>query len=166
VNRCRTLRGFKIAHASLGRKIRDAQTRCKALEKKRASLPQRVPVQQAVGGEVIRLAAERQHLTNLLKMVAYQAESDLVRLIQPHYSRTEDEGRTLIQALLASAADIEVSETELRVLLTPLSSAHRTRALAALCAELNAAPTTFPGTKLVLRFGVVPSQKRKKEDNL
>ena len=160
----RTMRGFKIAHASLGRQLRDAEQRCQALEKKRASLPRRVPVEQAVGGEVVRLAAERHHLTNLLKMVAYQAESDLLRLVQPHYRRTEDEGRTLLQSALASAADIEVSETELRVLVAPLSSAHRTRALAALCNEINAVTTTFPGTKLVLRFGVAPDQKHLKAD--
>ena len=127
----RTLRGFKRVHAGLGRKLREAVQRCKALEKKRACVPQRVPVAQVVEGEVVRLAAERQHLANLIKMVAYQAESDLVRLIAPHYRRAEDEGRTLIQTALAASADLEVGETELRVMLTPLSSPHRTRALAA-----------------------------------
>ena len=150
-----TLRGFKRAHAKLGRQLREALQRCKALEKKRAAVPQRVPVAQVVDAAVVRLAAERQHLASLLKMVAYQAESDLVSLIRPHYRRTEDEGRTLIQSALASAADMEVGETELRVRLMPLSSPHRTRALAALCDQLNAVPTTFPGTKLVLRYSVL-----------
>ena len=162
----RTLRGFKRAHAALGRQLRDALQRCKALQKKRAAVPQRVPVAQVVDGEVVRLATERQHLTSLLKMVAYQAESDLLSLIRPHYRRTEDEGRTLIQTALAAAADIEVGETELRVKLTPLSSAHRTRALAALCDQLNAVPTRFPGTKLVLRYSVLSAQKPRKADTL
>ena len=34
---------------------------------------------------VVKLAPERKHLTNLIKMVAYQAESDLLRLVAPHY---------------------------------------------------------------------------------
>ena len=46
---------------------------------------------------VVKLAPERKHLTNLIKMVAYQAESDLLRSVAPHYRRVEDEGRTLIQ---------------------------------------------------------------------
>jgi len=162
--RRRTMRGFKIAHAPLARKLRDAQMRCTRLEKKRAALPRRVPVEKALHGEVVRLSAERKHFSNLLKMVAYQAESDLVRLVQPHYRRAEDEGRTLVPSILASSADLEVSETELRVLVTPLSPAHRTRALAALCAQLNATPTTFPGTKLLLRFGVAQPQNRQKAD--
>jgi hypothetical protein len=102
----------------------------------------------------VRLAPERQHLASLLKMVAYQAESDLVRLVVPHYSRVDDEGRTLVQNALASSADIEVDAHELRVRLTPLSSPHRTAAIAALAEELNAAAVAFPGTRLRLRFSV------------
>jgi len=87
-------------------------------------------------------------------MVAYQAESDLARRVGRHYRRAEDEGRTLVQSALASAADIAVTNDELRVTLAPLSSPHRSRAVAALCEELNDARACFPGTKLRLRYGV------------
>jgi transposase len=149
-----TMRGFKIAHGKLGHKILAAMKHCRELEIQRAAVPRRLPVGQVISGPVVKLATERMHLSSLLKMVAYQVESDLLRLIAPHYKRAEDEGRTLIQSVLASAADIEVSETELRVLVAPLSSPHRTRVLATLCGELNAKATTFPGTNLILRFDV------------
>jgi transposase len=149
-----SMRGFKIANANLGRKLRNALGLCQTLEKKRAAIPKRIPVGQVAEGQVVRLAAERQHLTNLVKMVAYQAESDLVRLLAPHYRRAEDEGRTLLQSALSSAADISVTTTELRVTLAPLSSPHRSRAIAALCDQLNAKPVRFPGSNLVLRFAV------------
>jgi hypothetical protein len=42
------------------------------------------PVGEVVDVDVVQLAAERKHLTNVLKMIAYQAESDLVRRITPH----------------------------------------------------------------------------------
>jgi transposase len=147
-----TMRGFKIAHGKLGKQILAAVQRCRDLELQRAAVPRRLPVGQVVAGPVVKLAAERQHLTSLLKMVAYQAESDLFRLITPHYKRAEEEGRTLVQSMLASAADIEVRETELRVRLAPLSSPHRTRVLATLCDELNASATAFPGTNLTLHY--------------
>jgi len=126
---------------------------------KRAPLPARVPVQPAVAGEIVRLAPERQHLINLLKMVAYQAESDLVSLIQPHYRRAHQEGRTLIQSAFASAADLQVTDRELRVRLQPLSSPHRSRAIAALCDELNRSPILFPGSRLRLHFSVSSQPK-------
>lgn len=149
-----TMRGFKIAHGQLAQAIRAATQRARALEKQRARIPRRIPVGQRTGGQIIKLATERKHLTNLLKMVAYQAESDLCRALAPHYQRHEAEGRTLMQTALASAADIEVTDTELRLTLTPLSSAHRTRAIAAVCQELNATTTLFPGTHLRLRYAV------------
>lgn len=78
----------------------------------------------------------------------------LLQTLGEHYRRAEDEGRTLVQTALASAADLVVTDTELRVVLAPMSSAHRTRAVAALCQEINAGATTFPGSKLRLRFSV------------
>ena len=153
-SRRRTMRGFKIANSRLAQRIRDAMKRVATLEKRRARVPSRVPVQEVVEGDVIKLAVERKHLTDLLKMVAYQAEGDLLRRLAPHYRRSEDEGRTLIQNALASPGDIAVTETELRVSLQPLSSPHRTHALAALCEQLNETRTRFPGSRLCLHFTV------------
>jgi hypothetical protein len=70
-------------------------------------------------------------------MVAYQIESELAGQIRPHYAGAENEGRTLIQTALQSAAAIEPIENELLVTLKPLSSPHRSKALAALCEILN-----------------------------
>ncbi len=149
-----TMRGFKIAHGTLAARLRTAFARLTALEQARAATPPRVPVREVVQTDVVKLAPERKLLTNLLKMVAYQAESDLVHRLAPHYKRTTDEGRTLIQTALASSADLEVAGDELRVSIAPLSSPHRTRAIAALCDELNTRPVRFPGSQLRLRYGI------------
>jgi hypothetical protein len=152
--RRRTMRGFKIAYGKLGQKIWAAWQRVLQLEKRRAAVPRRVPVREAIDKPVVKLAPERKHLTNLIKMVAYQAESDLLRLVAPHYRRADDEGRTLIQAALASAADLNVTRRELRVTLVPQSSPHRTRAIAALCEELNRKKAFFPGSSLRLNYAI------------
>lgn len=150
----RTMRGFKTAHGKLGQKIWSAWQRIEKLEKRRAAIPRRVPVQSVLDQPVVKLAPERKHLTNLIKMLAYQAESDLLRLVAPHYRRAGQEGRTLLQSALASAADFQVTQTELRVTLAPQSSPHRTRAIAALCEELNQTKTLFPGSKLRLHYAI------------
>jgi transposase len=149
-----TMRGFKTAQGKLGKKISDAMLRIEQLEKRRNQVPRRVPVQAVRQEPVVKLAPERKHLTNLIKMVAYQAESYLLRLVAPHYSRADDEGRTLLQAAMASAADLQVTQSELRVTLAPQSSPHRTRAIAALCDLLNQDKTTFPGSKLTMHFTI------------
>jgi hypothetical protein len=153
----RTMRGFKIAASATGRAIAAAERRVAGIARRRAKMPLRVPVSEVVKGEVVRLSTERKHLTNCLKMVAYQAEGELTHLIARHYRRVEDEGRTLVQAALSSAADLFVTETELRVVLAPMSSPHRTRAVAALCEELNAKAAVFPGSKLRLHYGIKES---------
>jgi hypothetical protein len=153
-NQRRTMRGFKIAQGPLGQKIWSAWQRILQLEKRRAAVPRRVPVQAVTEEPVVKLAPERKHLTNLIKMVAYQAESDLLRLVAPHYRRTSDEGRTLIQSALASAADLQVTRTELLVTVAAQSSPHRTRAIAALCNELNLTKIIFPGSRLRLRYAI------------
>ncbi len=149
-----TMRGFKIAYGQLGQKIWNAMEHVEMLEKRRTAAPRRVPVQTVSNDQVVKLAPERKHLTNLIKMVAYQAESDLLRKVASHYRRADEEGRTLIQSALMSPADIEVTEKELRVTLAPLSSPHRTRVIAALCEELNQTATMFPGSHLCLRYAV------------
>jgi len=149
-----TMRGFKIAQATLSQKLDKAWQRVLQLEQRRAAVPRRVPVQSLTQDPVVKLAPERKHLTNLIKMVAYQAESELLRLVAPHYRRVEDEGRTLIQSALAGAADLQVTRTELRVTLAPLSSAHRSRAVEALCQKLNLTNTLYPGSQLRLRYAI------------
>ena len=150
----RSMRGFKIAYSQLGQSITRAMEQVLLCQKKRDALPRRIPLQRLPGDPVMKLAPERKHLTNLLKMVAYQAESDLLRAVAPHYRRADDEGRTLIQSALASAADLEVTGTELRITLAPLSSPHRTRAIAALCDQLNQSATLFPGSQLRFHYAV------------
>jgi hypothetical protein len=150
----RTMRGFKTAHGKLGQKIWSAWQQVEQLARRRAAIPKRVPVQTVTQEPVVKLAPERKHLTNLIKMVAYQAESDLLRLAASHYRRADEEGRTLIQSALASAADIEVTTKELRITLAAQSSPHRTRAVAKLCDELNQCRTNFPGSRLRLHYAM------------
>lgn len=157
-----TMRGFKIALSGMGKRVKVALERLSRLRARRAKLPARIPVKQVTQGAVIKLATERKHLTNLLKMVAYQVESDLVQTIRPWYTRADQEGRTLVQSMLASAGDIRVTDAELRVALAPLSSSHKTRVLARLCEALDRSGVVFPGTRLRLRFAVKPGPQAEK----
>ena len=91
-------------------------------------------------------------------MTAYQVETELLGLLGNHYSRTDDEGRTLLQAAFQSTARIEVRERELYVELAPQSSPHRSEAIRRLCADLNALGMKFPGTHLRLSLTVQPHE--------
>ena len=154
-----TMRGFKIANARLGKQLRKALTHLTRLLKKRRDIPKRVEVRELSEQAMVKLATERKHLTDIIKMVAYQAESELIALMRPHYARIDDEGRTLLHELFATAGDISVSNSELQITLAPLSSPHRTLAAQALCDILNKTATVFPGSSQRMRFAVQPPRR-------
>jgi hypothetical protein len=144
-----TMRGFKIAHAELREQLRAATARVSRLEQKLEKLPKRVP---ACDLKVLKKG--KRYVVDAIKMAAYQIETELVEMLREHYPRTEDEGRTFLQAAFQSCGRLEVGATELRVTLATQSSPHRSRALAALCEKLNALGTCFPGTNLRLHLAV------------
>jgi transposase len=154
-----SMRDFKTAHGALGKKLRAARDRAAKLLKQRRALPPRVEVRDLAEHAVVKLASERKHLTNIIKMVAYQAESDLLSLLTPHYHRAQEEGRTLLHEIFAAAGDLRVSNTELHITLAPLGSPHRTRAAQALCDILDKTTTIFPGSQLRMRFAVHPAPR-------
>jgi transposase len=151
-----TMRGFKVAHGRLGKQLRTARARVAQLFEQRRDVPKRIEIRDLNEQAVVKLATERKHLTDIIKMVAYQAESDLIALLRPHYARVDQEGRTLLHELFVTAGDIRVSDSELHITLAPLSSPHRTQAAQALCEILDQTATIFPGSRLRMRFAVRP----------
>ncbi len=138
-----TMRGFKVAHCRLGKQLRKARARVALLFEQRHDIPKRVEICDLNERALVKLATERKHLTDIIKMVAYQAESDLLALLRPHYARIDQEGRTFCMSCS--------SDSELHITLAPLSSPHRTHAAHALCEMLDQTATIFPGSRL--RFG-------------
>lgn len=72
----------------------------------------------------------------------------------PHYARAEDEAHSLLSEAFSASADLEVIGNQLHVRIEPLSAPRRSRAIASLCTELTATETVYPGTELVLVYGV------------
>jgi prepilin-type processing-associated H-X9-DG protein len=143
----------KVVKAKL-EKISATRREIAKLKRQRKAILRRLPVGKVQKAPVVKLTTERKHLTSILKMVAYQAESDLLNILRVHYARSEDEGRTLIQTALQSTATIDSTRDELRVTLAQLSSPHRSKAIAALCEALNETRACFPGTSLRMHYAV------------
>jgi transposase len=69
-----TMRGFKIAHGRLGQQLRTARARVAQLLEQRHDLPKRVEIRDLNERAVVKLATERKHLTDIIKMVAYKQD--------------------------------------------------------------------------------------------
>jgi hypothetical protein len=144
-----TMRGFKIAQASLRQQLEEAQLRERELALQQRQLPKRVPAKG-----VKTLKKEKKLIVDAIKIIAYQCETELLNRLRPHYARADDEGRTLLHAAFQSSASMEVTETELRITLAAQSSPHRSEALAMLCRELDAEEVCYPGSSLRVRLAV------------
>jgi transposase len=104
--------------------------------------------------DMVRLAPERKRIMDAIRMATYNAESALARLLAPHYSRAHHEARSLLRELFRAPADLEVKGDELHVTVNPLSAPRRSRAIDALCDDLTATKTIYPGTGLTLVYSV------------
>jgi hypothetical protein len=136
---------------------KDAVVKAKAAQGK-------VPARVALGElrpDAARQSPERKRTHDAIRMATYNATSSMAALVGAHYRRAEDEARTLLYEAFRSPADIEVVGDELHVRLEPLSEPRRSRAIAALCKELNETATTYPGTKLRLVYSVKGEQAHK-----
>jgi lambda repressor-like predicted transcriptional regulator len=118
-----------------------------------AAVPARVPL-GTLSPDMVRLDTETKQITHAIRMAAYNAETTLARALDGHYARAGDEAYALIREALTTSGDICPGPGELLVRLDPLTAPRRTQALAALCDQLTAAGTCYPGTDLALRYEV------------
>jgi hypothetical protein len=152
-----TARGFKIANGELGKKLRAARDRVAQVLARRKSLPKRVPIGSVLGDDkVLRLSRERKLFTDAIKAAAYRAESTLLRLLRPHFQRSEDEGRAFLRDTMQQPGELLVDGDNVLVRLAPKSALRYTESLRGLCEELNALGLKFPETNYSLRYEVIP----------
>jgi len=74
----------------------------------------------------------------------------VVALSGGNYARADDEARALLREAFTLSGDLEIVGDQLHMRLDAASAPRRSRALAALCAELTATETDYPGTELKL----------------
>jgi hypothetical protein len=149
----RTVRGFKISQAELGREIKKLREEHERLKAEIKALPARVPVREVMDGEpVVRLERERKIITDTLKMVAYRAETQLANLVGPLLPCRDDEARKFIRQVFNLAADLlpDYKRNQLVVRLHGMTTPRHNLALASLCGVLNDLKVRFPGTQLQL----------------
>jgi len=130
-----------------------ARARLAAARAAAKATPAKIPLSQHNPGQV-RLDTETKLITHAIRMAACNAETILARALHGHYARAGDEAFALIREALTASGDIIPGDGVLHVRLDPLTAPRRTRALAALCHQLNTARTRYPGTTLTLRYEV------------
>ena len=102
-----------------------------------------------------RLAKEKKHFIDTIKMIAYRAETAMAEVLKEKLSRTDDV-RAFLRRLYETEADLK-PDSEAKTLTVQLhhsSTQSHDEATQHLCDELNATETIFPGTNLKLIYKI------------
>ncbi|HEX9353061.1 MAG TPA: hypothetical protein VF933_04500, partial [Streptosporangiaceae bacterium] len=133
--------------------VETARRKLAAAQQAADTVPAKIPLGQH-NPTMVRLDTETKLITHAIRMAAFNAEVMLARALHGHYARAGDEAAALVREALTTSGDIIPRHGALLVRLDPLTAPRRTRALAALCDQLNQAGTRYPGTDLTLRYEV------------
>ena len=104
-----------------------------------------------------RLKTESKLFMNVIKMIAYRAETAVVNLLMPYYKSSHKQGRMLVKEIIQSDADLipDYGNNTLTVRLHMLSTPRANRAVTELCKILNDTETVYPNTNLKLIYEMV-----------
>jgi len=121
----------------------------------RSDIPKEVPLRELVDEkEIVQLEQERKRITDVIRMGAYRAETELASLLGPSLGiHHQDEARSFLENVFNLAADLVPDDERgtLTVRLYGMANPRSNRALAELCHFLNdqqGYQTVFPGTRL------------------
>ena len=133
--------------------VQTARRKLAAARDAARAVPAKIPLAEH-NPKMVRLDTETKLITHAIRMATFNTEVMLARALHGHYARAGDEASALIREALTTSGDIIPASGRLIVRLDPLSAPRRTRALAALCDQLNDTATHYPGTDLTLRYEV------------
>jgi hypothetical protein len=126
------------------------------MKEQRKQIPHHFPMKDLPEEDrFTRLRTERKHFIDIIKMIAYRAETNLASLLREHLARSDD-ARALLRQIFNNEADLIPDSTAgtLTVRLHNLTQAAHDKAIAQLCNTLNETRTVFPGTNLTLIFQI------------
>lgn len=150
------LEAWQQRQAALTEAITARQARVEQLKTERQATPKHIEWKSLPETERFeRLRADRKHLVDTVKLIAYRAETAMRHVVREKLARPDD-ARALLRELFRSTADLvpDLEQKTLTVRIHPLPSRLQDAAVRHLAAELTATETKFPGTELRLIYEI------------
>jgi hypothetical protein len=131
-----------------------AESEAASLKAQRKSTPKHIEIKDLPPEQRIdQLRGGRKHFIDTIKLIAYRAETALVQLARETLVR-HDDARSFVRGLMHTTINLrpDLARGELRIELQGQANPVHDAAVSALCAELNATETHYPGTELRLNY--------------
>ncbi len=148
---------FEQKKAALQEQIEDLTKERDNLKTQRKAVERHITVAELPEEDRFKqLSAQSKHLIDTIKMVAYRAETAMVRMAREKMPR-EDDARSLLRALYNTEADLLPDEKAGTMTVRVHRQANRGHdvVIQHLCTEINRTETVFPGTNLRLVYELV-----------
>ncbi len=148
---------FEQKKAALKEQIEDLTKERDNLKTQRKAVERHITVAELPEEDRFKqLSAQSKHLIDTIKMVAYRAETAMVRMAREKMPR-EDDARSLLRALYNTEADLLPDEKAGTMTVRVHRQANRSHdaVIQHLCTEINRTETVFPGTNLRLVYELV-----------
>jgi hypothetical protein len=149
------LRGVLEKESKLQETMKMLESDISSCLEKRKSLASHIQIKDMDAGcQFNKLKTESRLFMNVLRMIAYRAETSIVNQLDDCYSKAKDEGRMLVKEIVKTDADLQpdYEKQTLTVKLHSLSTPRANRAVEQLCNLFNETETIFPGTNLRLIY--------------
>jgi hypothetical protein len=137
------------------------------LLEKRQNVPYKISIgQMSPNDRYVKLNQESKYFMNIIKMICYRAETALANLLANYYSRSDDEIRTLVKAIIKQPADLcpDYSNNTLTVTIYPLANNRSQLALAKVLETVNNTNTIYPDSDLTLVFKIATVYSAPKQE--
>jgi hypothetical protein len=156
----KNVEAFESEKAKLLEAIAESKSDLAVLKTKRKETKKHIAFSELPEDKKFRqLSTHSKHLLDTIKMIAYRAEATLVNLARESMARSDD-AHTLVRSIYAQTVDIlpDIEKNELHVRVHNAANQASDKTVEAICKELTATETIFPGTDLKLVYSLV-SQK-------
>lgn len=150
-------RKFLAQKAELRTDIEELEQEADHIKQKKEQVPRKIQFSQLPENAKFDNATNhRKAFLDIVKMIAYRAETAMANMIKPNMSHP-DEARKLLQQVYRSDANLWVNKTknELCVELHRMSYWKDDKLIQKLCDQLNETKTIFPGTNLTIFYKLV-----------
>jgi hypothetical protein len=141
--------------ATIQQKVMEVQTEIKQLVDKRSPIKSRVKLgEMPEEKRYNRLIKGSKLFMNIIKIIAYRAETALFNNLPGIYANAEKEGRMLLKEIFTTPADIipNYQKQTLTIRLHPLSTHRAYKAAEELFKLLNQSEIIYPDTKMKLIY--------------
>ncbi len=112
-----------------------------------------------------KLATNKKHFIDTIKMIAYRAETALANIIRPKMVR-RDEARSVIRQIFSKDVNLKPDKANKRLTieLHNLTNEYEDKLGQIICDTLNETGTTFPGTDMEIFYKLVSEKNRRSQE--